>query len=55
MPELYGLNDKDSVEDVIPDFAGDTKAKVEVLVVVCKVILLHVPDVRGESRVMESV
>ncbi len=48
------LDDKDGVEDVVPDLAGNAEAEVEVLVVVCEVILFHVPHIRRESRVVEA-
>ena len=38
---LESLDDEDGVEDVVPDLAGDAETKVEVLVVVGKVVLFH--------------
>ena len=48
------LDGEDGVEDVVPNLAGDSEAKVEVLVVMCEMILLHVADVGRESRVVET-
>ena len=49
------LDDEHGVEDVVPDLAGDTEAEVEVLVVMREVVFLHIPHVRGKSRVMEAI
>ena len=43
------LDEEHGVEDVVPDLAGDTEAKVEVLVVVRHVVFLEVPDISRET------
>lgn len=40
--DSYGKN---GLEDVIPHLAGDAETKLEVLVVVRKVVFLHLPQV----------
>jgi len=49
------LDGKKGVEDVIPDFGGNTKAEIKVLVVMGEVILLHLLHVLREFRVMQRV
>ena len=49
------LDHKDGVEDVIPDFAGDPETEIEVLVVVREMVLLHLPHVLRQFRVVEGV
>ena len=46
------LDHKNGIEDVIPNLAGHAETKIEVLVVVCEVVLLHLLDVRGKAGVV---
>jgi len=52
VPPLHG---QDGAKGVIPNFARHAEAELEVLVVVCEVVLLHLPHVLRELRVVESV
>ena len=49
------LDDKNGVEDVVPDLAGHAEAEVEVLVVVREVVLLHLVDICWQTCVVEAV
>ena len=49
--DLHGEN---SIEDVVPDFARHSETKVEVLVMMSQVILLHFSHVGREASVVES-
>ena len=49
-----GLDSEYSVEDVVPNLAGDSETEVEVLVMVSKVILLQVPNICREPGVVEA-
>lgn len=43
------------VENVVPKFARDAETRVEILVVVCKVVLLHFGEVRWKLRVVQRI
>ena len=45
---------QDCVEDIVPNLARHTEPKVEVLVMVSKVVLLHLLHVGGEAGVVQS-
>ena len=49
------LDHKDSVENVVPNLARDAETKVEVLVVVSKVVFLHLLSICWESRMVKAV
>lgn len=51
---LASSHGKDSVEHIVPDLARHAKPKVKVLVVMCEVVPLHLADVFGKFRVMQS-
>jgi len=36
---------KDGLENVVPDLAGNTETQLKVLVVVCKMVFLHMPQI----------
>lgn len=50
-----GLDGEDSVENIVPDLARHPKAEIKVLVVMCKVVLFHLPEVGGQACVMHTV
>lgn len=49
------LDGKDGVEYIIPDFRGNTKAEIKVLVMMGKVVLFHFFHVLREFRVMQRI
>ena len=49
------LQGNDGVEDVVPDLARHAEPEVEVLVVVGKMVLLHLLQMRRKAGVMHAV
>ena len=50
-----GSHGKNCVEHVVPDLARHAEAQVEILVVMREVVTLHLADIRGKPRVVESM
>ena len=48
------LDRQNGVKDVVPDLAGNAKSEVEVLVVMSKMVLLHVPEIGGQTCVVHA-